>query len=156
MPRRHTACGVRRSMRSPPNVIAPASGASAPAIMLNSVVLPAPFGPITAKMSPGSTAKPTSWTARSPLKLLDRPATSSSGAMSRPAIRERQPQRPRQRRPDSSRQHDDDDQQADAVEHLRGAGHVQPERGQQLAQPFGQAGEQEGADDRPEQRADAA
>ena len=35
-------------------LISPASGASTPAIMLNSVASPAPFGPITAKISPFS------------------------------------------------------------------------------------------------------
>ena len=39
-------------MRSPAKVMAPSSGANTPAIMLNSVVLPAPFGPITAKIAP--------------------------------------------------------------------------------------------------------
>ena len=38
-------------------MIAPPSGAMAPAIMLNSVVLPAPFGPMTAKIAPCGTAK---------------------------------------------------------------------------------------------------
>ena len=41
----------RPSMRSPAKVIVPSSGANTPAIMLNSVVLPAPFGPITAKIA---------------------------------------------------------------------------------------------------------
>ena len=41
----------------PANLIEPASGAIAPAIMLNSVVLPAPFGPMTAKIAPCGTAK---------------------------------------------------------------------------------------------------
>ncbi len=42
------------SIRSFAKVMVPLSGASTPAIMLNSVVLPAPFGPITAKMPPCS------------------------------------------------------------------------------------------------------
>ena len=49
----------------------PASGAITPAIRLNSVVLPAPFGPITAKIAPSGTAKLTSATARSPLKFFE-------------------------------------------------------------------------------------
>ena len=44
-------------MRSPQKEIVPASGANDPAIMLNKVVLPAPFGPITAKISPGFTSR---------------------------------------------------------------------------------------------------
>ena len=39
-------------MRLPAKAIEPWSGASTPAIMLNSVVLPAPFGPMTAKIAP--------------------------------------------------------------------------------------------------------
>ena len=45
MPRRQTRSGVRPSMRSPAKAIEPWLGTSTPAIMLNSVVLPAPFGP---------------------------------------------------------------------------------------------------------------
>jgi hypothetical protein len=48
MPRRQMRSGVSPSMRSPAKVMAPPSGACTPAIMLNKVVLPAPFGPITA------------------------------------------------------------------------------------------------------------
>ena len=55
------------------------SGASTPAIMLNSVVLPAPFGPITARISPGATAKLTLSTASSPRKRLLTSATDSRG-----------------------------------------------------------------------------
>ena len=44
-------------MRSPANAMLPPSGANTPAIMLNSVVLPAPFGPITAKIAPCGTSK---------------------------------------------------------------------------------------------------
>ncbi|KRF33623.1 hypothetical protein ASG83_06885 [Yonghaparkia sp. Soil809] len=36
---------------------APAVGVTSPAIILNSVVLPAPFGPITPKRSPGSSTR---------------------------------------------------------------------------------------------------
>ena len=46
--------------------------------MLNSVVLPAPFGPITAKIAPSGTAKLTSATARRPLKFFETLATSSN------------------------------------------------------------------------------
>ncbi len=41
------------SIRTPSNRIAPDVGRVTPAIMLNSVLLPAPFGPITALISPG-------------------------------------------------------------------------------------------------------
>src|SRR5262249_44623220 len=61
-------------MRSPRKRIAPASGASAPAIRLKSVVLPAPFGPVTV---PGSIARSTPSTARRLPNALTRPDTSS-------------------------------------------------------------------------------
>src|SRR4029079_17911333 len=44
----------------------PAVGASTPVTRLNSVVLPAPLGPITAWMAPGSTTRSTSATAVNP------------------------------------------------------------------------------------------
>src|SRR6478672_3751051 len=46
----------------------PPSGRSAPAMRLNSVVLPEPFGPITPSSSPACRVKPTSRTARTPPK----------------------------------------------------------------------------------------
>src|SRR5436853_504092 len=46
--------------------IVPLSGASSPVMRLNKVVLPAPFGPMINRRSPGSTAKPTSAVTRRP------------------------------------------------------------------------------------------
>src|SRR5215467_11661009 len=46
---------------------------------LKSVDLPAPFGPITARTSPGSIARSTASTAMSPPKRRERPRHSSSG-----------------------------------------------------------------------------
>ncbi|CFP64971.1 Uncharacterised protein [Bordetella pertussis] len=48
-----------------------------PEIMLNRVVLPAPLGPMTDTISPGSTLKATSCTARRPPKVMPRPWISS-------------------------------------------------------------------------------
>src|SRR6185437_11509453 len=45
---------------------APASGVSSPVMRLNSVVLPAPFGPMIRRRSPGSTARLTLAVTRSP------------------------------------------------------------------------------------------
>ena len=42
------ACGVKAVMSWPPSTICPALGASMPVIRLINVVLPAPFGPISA------------------------------------------------------------------------------------------------------------
>jgi hypothetical protein len=52
-----------RVMSSPSNTIWPADGARKPLIMLKNVVLPAPFGPITARSSPASTVIDTRSTA---------------------------------------------------------------------------------------------
>jgi len=49
---------------------APLSGIRKPETRLKSVVLPAPFGPMTALIMPGSTRKLTSFTAWSPPKRL--------------------------------------------------------------------------------------
>src|SRR5690348_15512873 len=59
-------------MSSPQNTMRPASGASRPEIWLISVVLPAPFGPITACSSPGRTSSVTSSVTRRPPKFLAR------------------------------------------------------------------------------------
>src|SRR4051812_40449147 len=64
----------------PANWIVPASGGIKPVMTLNSVVLPAPFGPITLKISPGCTARSTPSTAATPPKCRFKPRTSSSGA----------------------------------------------------------------------------
>src|ERR1051326_1316107 len=50
-----------------------------PVIRLNSVVLPAPFGPMIALRSPGMIFRSTPRTACRPPKLLHRPASSSTG-----------------------------------------------------------------------------
>src|SRR5690348_698727 len=156
MPRRHTSSDASRSMREPAKVMVPESGANTPAIRLNSVVLPAPFGPITAKIAPSGTAKLTSATARRPWKFFETSVTSRSPAIS--LLRRfaaLQAQHPRDRRPDAVRQHHHDEQKADAVEHPLGARRVEAEIRQQFLQRFGHPGEQERADHRPEQRADA-
>src|SRR6266700_4139562 len=101
-----------------------------PAIRLNIVVFPAPFGPITAKIAPSGTAKLTSATARSPLKFLETPATSSIAAIIAAMSRLRlltlvEAQQAGERRPDAVRQRHDDHQQTDAVEHAFDARNVE-------------------------------
>src|SRR5882724_7438869 len=157
MPRRQTSSGVRPSMRWPWNAIVPVFGANTPAIRLNIVVLPAPFGPITAKIAPSGTAKLTSATARSPLKFLETPATSSIKAMSRLRLLAlAEAQQAGERRPDAMRQRHDNHQQADAVEHAFDARNIETVGAQKLLKTFGKTSDQEGADHRTEQRADAA
>src|ERR1035437_9479499 len=50
-----------------------------PEIRLNSVVLPAPFGPITARIAPGATSKLTLSTAARPPNRFDRSRTDRIG-----------------------------------------------------------------------------
>src|SRR2546427_1858631 len=70
--------GRNRSIASSFHTTAPSLGGSMPAIMLSSVVLPDPFGPMMPTISPRSTPKDTSETATSPRKRFVRPRTSSS------------------------------------------------------------------------------
>src|SRR5207249_998990 len=53
-----------------PNSTLPAEGGNSPLMMLNSVVLPAPFGPMIARRSPGSTENVTFLSTSSPAKFL--------------------------------------------------------------------------------------
>src|SRR4051794_18632058 len=112
MPRRQTSSGVSPSMRPPWNVIVPPLGANMPAIRLNIVVLPAPLGPITAKIAPSGTEKLTSATARSPLKFLETPATSSIAISRLRWLTFIEAEETRERRPDAVRQGHDHQQQA--------------------------------------------
>src|SRR4249919_2746287 len=57
--------------------ISPASGGNSPEIMETVVVLPAPFGPSTARISPGAIVNETSLTATRPPNVLRRPRISS-------------------------------------------------------------------------------
>ena len=77
-PSRQISRGAKPAMSLPSNRIAPEFGGSWPLIVLKQVVLPAPFGPIMARNSPGATLKLTSLTARTPPKALDRERTSST------------------------------------------------------------------------------
>src|SRR3990172_1227049 len=53
-------------MSRPKSAMRPPVGACSPLMRLNSVVLPAPFGPMIARRSPGWISRLTSSTARSP------------------------------------------------------------------------------------------
>src|ERR1041384_4715540 len=63
----------------PPRVMRPASGVWMPVSTLISVDLPAPFSPTSAWISPRSSEKFTSSRARTPAKVLVKPATSITG-----------------------------------------------------------------------------
>src|SRR5689334_19707042 len=62
-------------------MIFPALGGCAPAMRLNMVVLPAPFGPMMPKISRSFTSKVTSRTAARPPKNFVSPSTCSSGPL---------------------------------------------------------------------------
>ena len=59
----------------------PASARRSPVIRLNSVVLPAPFGPMIRRRSPGATSSETSLIAGRPPNAFFRPVISSAGAV---------------------------------------------------------------------------
>src|ERR1700750_3422160 len=61
----------------------PASAVRSPVPRLNSVVLPAPLGPMISRRSPGMTESETSLVAGKPPKRLLRCATSSAGVVIR-------------------------------------------------------------------------
>src|SRR3954464_14755701 len=73
-------CAGKPVTSRPSKTTRPASGRITPVIRLNSVVLPAPFGPTTDTTWAGSTAKPTRPTATSPPKRRVSDSTGSSGA----------------------------------------------------------------------------
>src|SRR4030088_518741 len=66
-------------MSSPANTMRPASGRRLPASWPIRVVLPAPFGPMIACVSPSRTSRSMPSLARRAPKFLDRPRTSSIG-----------------------------------------------------------------------------
>ena len=72
-PLRATMCGARSEMRSPLKRTSPDVGRRKDEISLNSVDLPAPFGPMTDRISFSRHRKETSLTATRPPKRLVRP-----------------------------------------------------------------------------------
>ena len=101
-PRWSNWCGLRPVTSSAPRKMRPESGASTPAIRLKSVVLPAPFGPISPVIEPRAVSRLAPSTAAMPPKRLKTPATrivghapGAAGARSRKAGRRAsQPRRP--------------------------------------------------------------
>src|SRR5690242_20420094 len=76
-----TSCGRRPTSSRPKADTEPESGRWKPMMRLNAVVLPAPFGPISARVSFSRTVKLTSCTARRPPKRLLRFLTTRASAM---------------------------------------------------------------------------
>src|SRR3989475_550736 len=77
-PRRQIAYGGRPEIRSPRNATRPASAASWPVRMLKNVVFPAPFGPMSARISPRGNSKETPSPARRPPSVWRPPPTPST------------------------------------------------------------------------------
>src|SRR5512134_927195 len=102
MPRRQRSCGAMPVTLRPLNFTSPASGRMCPVMRLKSVVLPAPFGPMTAPIEPCGTSKLTPPTARKPSKLLASPRTSSTAQPRGHAVRERA-----ERAGDTAREHEE-------------------------------------------------
>src|SRR4051794_17061413 len=146
MPRAARLAGPSREITRPANAIVPASGRSSPARAETSVVLPAPFGPMTAWISPGMTESVTSASAGSPPnRLLSPDIASSASAIAVPALAV--PADPDQAEQARFRtQHDDDQQWAEQCRPVLG-----PARQHAFEQQIGG-----GAEYRPDQRTDPA
>src|SRR5215212_11981857 len=80
MPSAASRCGAQPVTTRSSKATRPASGRITPVIRLNSVVLPAPFGPTTDTTCARSTSKPTRSTATRPPKRRVSPSTARSGA----------------------------------------------------------------------------
>ena len=148
-PSAQTVRGASPVMSRPPSTTRPASGWSWPLSMLKQVVLPAPFGPISASSRPASTAKLTPSTAFTPPNAFSSPSRlaghrlahrAASASCASPSPRALAPV---QRAADEAlreRQHEHDD---------RAAQHQPPVFGDGAHQPVLQPRKRERADDRP-------
>src|SRR3954470_19124585 len=103
MPAAQIWCGGKPVMSRPAKVMRPDSGLWKPAIAANSVVLPAPLGPISPTISPAPTSSEACSTAFNPPNALERSRTSSMAAASQQARK-------------AVGQAGDDDDQHDAVD----------------------------------------
>src|SRR4030095_109825 len=109
IPRRQRSCGAMPVTSRSLNTTRPPSGCRRPVIRLNSVVLPAPLGPMIALIEPCGTVNETPPTAAKPSKLLLILLTSSTGGPPRQAPPERD-----QRAGESARGGQKQEQQEDA------------------------------------------
>src|SRR6185437_7535318 len=116
MPMPQMRCGGMPVISRPSSSTRPAVGGRWPVMRLNSVDLPAPFGPMTAAICPAATARSTSATARKPAKDLLSPCTSSTGAPPGPAS---QPPYACNETADDAAGEDEKQHQQDDAEHER-------------------------------------
>src|SRR5438093_3885311 len=77
--------GGSPAMSSPANRMRPALGCSTPVTQLKNVDLPAPLGPMMARISPAGTAMLTSLSAVSPPNRMERPSVRSRAAARAPS-----------------------------------------------------------------------
>src|ERR1051326_6964352 len=94
MPRVVRRDGRISSRARPSNLMAPSSGASTPVSRLKKMVLPGPFGPISARTLAGATSISSSLSAKNPPNrfvrpLISRQAAARSGMARRPQAAER-------------------------------------------------------------------
>src|SRR5712691_317110 len=80
IPLREIRSGDSPVMSPPLNRIWPDDGRRTPVRQLKKVLLPAPFGPMIARISPGATARLTLLSARNPPKRTARPSVARIGA----------------------------------------------------------------------------
>src|SRR4051794_23940748 len=71
--------GGNPAIGAPPNLMLPAVGRETPVTMLNAVVFPAPFGPISPTSCPGSSVNVKSLSARRPPKASEALVISNRG-----------------------------------------------------------------------------
>src|ERR1700730_7255584 len=89
IPRRQRSWGAIPVTSRSLNTIRPSSGSMCPVIRLKRVVLPAPLGPMHARIEPRGPVNDTPPTAMKPPKFLESPRTSSTGGPPREAVPER-------------------------------------------------------------------
>src|SRR5574340_131564 len=80
-PSRWASSGFRKRAGAPSRKTSPASGCTTPAMILESVLLPAPFSPTSACTSPGSTEKLTPSSACVPSKCLLMPSARNTSVI---------------------------------------------------------------------------
>src|SRR6185437_15639582 len=120
MPAAQMRCGGRPAMSRPSKTMRPASGRWKPARAANKVVLPAPFGPIRATISPAWTSRETPSTAFRPPNDLLMPLTSSMAPSSMAIHPAEQAGQAVGQTADNQHQHDTVDDQAERLDVLEG------------------------------------
>ena len=86
MPAREIRLGGSPVMSAPLSRMRPEVGRSTPVTQLKNVLLPAPFGPMMARISPRRISRLTLLSAVSPPKRMVRPSVRSTGAVSPPRL----------------------------------------------------------------------